>query len=791
MNTIKKLLIFSLCLILTACGSPEDRKAEYFQKAEALYEQGEFEKARLEYKNVLQIDPEDIQAHYKLGQTQENLQEWRAAAGHYNKVIELDPTHTKARIAMGQFYMLARALDKAEEEAKTALENDPENADALAFMGSVKTQQEEFAVARFNAEKALKIDPNNVNALSLMGAVLVREGKADEAIKLLNEGVKNNPDDTRLKTIIAGIHASQNEMLKAADIIKGLVEQQPDVSSHRVRLATLYLTAKEVDKAEAVLREAVKDMPESHQIKLLLIKFLAENRDEETAKQELISMVNASPENYALKFSLAKVYEVEANSDQAIKIYQEIIAAEEFKPNGLKARTQIAELYARIREIEKAKVLLSEVLTQNPNDQQALSLRGKIALSENDPNTAIADFRSAMRDQPNSIPLLRLLARAHAANNEIDLSRDMLKRAVNIAPDDFALREDYIRVLAANNDVDGVVKQLDEVLEIQPENLGAMQTMFRVMASQKDWDAANEIVSRIKKSHPDKPIGYHYSGLLKQAQRQIEESIPEFDKAVELAPDAIQPLTQMVKSYLSLNKTDDAIKRLQQVVKTNDKNFVAHNLLGEVLLYKGDRKKSWHSFDKAMEIKPDWALPYRNKANLYLMNNQEDQAEVVYIKGIKKTDSAIILVTELAKLYENQGDYDKAISIYEEVLIKEEENTLAANNLAMLLMNYRGDENSLERAAILVESIKDQTGAAYLDTVGWLYYKQNQTVKAIEVLKRAVELAPDAPELRYHLGMAYMKKGDNDKARVELIAATETESEYFGIEEAKATLKSL
>ena len=791
MNTMKQLLILSLAIVLAACGSPEDRKAEYFQKAEALFEQGEFEKARLEYKNVLQIDPEDIKAHYKLGLTQENLQEWRSAAGHYNKVLELDPAHTKARIAMGQFYLLARAFDKAEEEAKTALDNDPNNPDALAFMGSVKAQQKEYAVARFNAEKALKIDPNNINALSLMGAVLVSEGKADEAIKTLNEGIKNNPDDTRLRTIVAGIYASQNKLLKAADIIQQLVDQQPDVSSHRIRLATLYTGAKEIDKAESVLRDMVKDLPDDNQAKLLLIKFLADNRDEDTAKQELVNMVKTNPENYPLQFALAKVYEAEANSEEAIKIYEGIITAEEIKPNGLKARNEIAELYARVRDIEKAKILLAEVLAENPNDQQALTLRGKIALAERDPNTAIADFRSAMRDQPNSIPLLRLLARAHAANNELNLSRDMLKRAVNLAPDDFALREDYIRVLAVNNDVDGVVKQLDEVLELEPENLGAMQTLFRVMASQKDWDSANEIVSRIKQAHPDKPIGFHYAGLLKQAQQQIEESIPEFEKAIELAPDAIQPLTQMVKSYLTLDKTDDAISKLKSVIKGNDQNFVAHNLLGEVLLYKGDRKESWKSFDTAMKIKPDWALPYRNKANLYIMNNQEDQAEVVYKKGIKQTDSSIILVTELAKLYEKQGEFDNAISIYEEVLIKEEENALAANNLAMLLMNYRGDKESLKRAAILVEGLKDQNSAAYLDTVGWLYYKQDKIEDAISFLKKAVELSPDAPELRYHLGMAYMKQGDRNKARTELIAATETEATYFGIEEAKAALKQL
>ncbi len=791
MNILKTLLIVLFCASLTACGSAEDRKAEYFKKAEQYFEQGDYDKARLEYKNVLQIDPEYLEGHYKLGLVMEALKEWRAAAGHYTKVLELDPTHVDARIKMGQFYLLAKSPDKALEEVSIALEHNPESADAFAFLGTIKAQQSDVQAARFNAQKALSIEPYNVNGLSLMASILVREGKPDEAIELLDEGIKNNPEETRLKTIVAGIYASQDNIAAAAEVIDGLIEFEPGIIAHRIRLAALYSSAKEFDKTEAVLRKAINDLPDNDQAKLLLVRFLAENRDQETAKQELIKLVKADPENYKLKFTLARVYESEADSEKAIEIYQAIIDKEELKPNGLKARTQIAGLYARIREIDKAKTLLDEVLAESPSDQEALALHGKIALSEGEPITAIADFRSAMRDQPNSIPLHRLLARAHAENNEMNLARDTLKRAIDLAPKDMPLREDYIRVLAAEDNISAVIKELDNVLEMEPENLGAMQALFRVMASQEKWKKASRIVNQIKKAHPDKPIGYHYAGLLKQAQREIEASIPEFEKAIELAPDAIQPLTQLVKSYLAMQKPELALKKLKEIVTSNGENFVAYNLLGEVQLFQEDRKTAWESFNKAIEINPKWALPYRNKANLYLINNQDDQAETVYKKGIKNTESSIVLVTELAKLYENKGEYDKAIGLYEEVLIKEEENILAANNLAMLLMNYRGDADSLKRAGILVEELKGENSAAYLDTIGWLFYKQDKLEDSIRYLKRAVDLAPKAAELRYHLGMAYLKSGDNSAAKTELLAAIETENEYYGFEEAKAALKDL
>ena len=54
--------------------------------------------------------------------------------------------------------------------------------------------------------------------------------------------------------------------------------------------------------------------------------------------------------------------------------------------------------------------------------------------------------------------------------------------------------------------------------------------------------------------------------------------------------------------------------------------------------------------------------------------------------------------------------------------------------------------------------------ASILDTLGWVYFKKGNFEKAIENLKSSVELRPNSPTIRYHLGMAHYKNSDLNNA---------------------------
>ena len=57
----KKLLIVAMVGLLAACGGSEERKAKYMDEGKQLFTAGDYQKAQLSFKNVLQIDPKDVE----------------------------------------------------------------------------------------------------------------------------------------------------------------------------------------------------------------------------------------------------------------------------------------------------------------------------------------------------------------------------------------------------------------------------------------------------------------------------------------------------------------------------------------------------------------------------------------------------------------------------------------------------------------------------------------------------------------------------------------------------------
>jgi tetratricopeptide (TPR) repeat protein len=418
-------------------------------------------------------------------------------------------------------------------------------------------------------------------------------------------------------------------------------------------------------------------------------------------------------------------------------------------------------------------------------------MRGTVALSRNDTAGAKTDFRTILKDQPDSRNVLLKLAAAYLQDNERLLAIDTVKKAVELHPNDLDSRYQLGQLLAQEKDYTSADEQFKTILSVKPKNQPVLESLFKVQfASGADKDA-NETAQKINELFPEKALGEYFLGLLSQKNKDLTSAEKHFQAALHKSPEGVEPMSALAKLYLSQNKTDNALELLNTVLDKNPKNIVAQNLKGEVYLSQKRFEQAIKNFNGAIAIDPKYTFPYSNLAATYVAQKNNTAAIDALKEGIKATGGEPRLTFGLASLYENIGKTDSAISEYQQIYYKNPQSLAAANNMAMLLVAYKNDSNSMDKAKKLIEPLKNSKNPAFLDTVGWVHYKSGEFDEAINALEKAVDGAPNQPLIRYHLGMAHFSKGDKQLAKSNLELAVNTDRNYKGKDEAKRKLKEL
>jgi len=625
-----------LALLLNACSdSAEQRAAAHLQKGQQYLDADNVDKARIELKNALGIDMQNVEAHFLLGQVYEQLEEWRKALAQYNAAIKLESGHVDARLHLGRLYLRGGAPGQALTMANTILKAQPENLEALQLRASAYMQQNETEKAVANAEQILQLEPGYTDALILLALHYNRGGKPAQAIALLEEGIVSNPDDSRLKYMLARSLGSTGQLQRATELVLELIEMEPGLPEHRVWLATIYAKDGRMADAQNVLHTMVEQFPDDLAAKRLIVDFYVGNGDSNKAIEFLAQELAEAPDAHELRLYLAEQYERSGQPDRARQTYQMLISSNSSGIYGLTARNRLARLLASEGELDAADSLIAEVLEANPRDNDALLLRGKIALARNQPDDAVMDFRSVLKDQPYSAKVLGLLATAHTANHNLDLAREALERSIENNPRDAQSRIVLAQLLVAQDEPRRARELASEALRLAPGHLGAMNTLARILVTGGDWDRVLQIAERMIAVDPEGPDGYLYSGLAQRGLGDAEKAVMSLGKAMALAPHDDTVLTAYVSALLADAQPAEAQRQTTLFLATQPDNQTAQNLLGEVLVFRKDYAAAADAFRRAIALDKRSAVPYRNLGLTLRALGDEPKAQSIFQQGLK------------------------------------------------------------------------------------------------------------------------------------------------------------
>lgn len=776
--------------LLAACSGSASRKAHYIERGQEYLAEGNLDKARIEFSNALQIDPNDAQARFFAGQIAEKQGKPRDAVANYQAAIEANPELIAARAALGRIYLLGGLMEEARKVIEPGLAKAPDDPQLRTVRGGLRAVEGDLEGAMEDAHAAVKAAPDDEVAIAFLAAQYTRQRLIEDAILVLNDGIAKLPASADLRIILANLLYQTGEKGKALEQLQAVARAHQGELVHWQRLAQLQLLEKDQDGAIDSLRQAVAAKPDSIEAKTALVTLVGTQKGIPAALAEMQRFVTAEPQNAELRIALAQFQEAAQEPAQAEATYRALVQSEGTATQGLVARDRLAAMLVKRNDFAGAEALIAEVLKENPRDNDALILRAGIGMTRNQTAAAITDLRSVLRDQPNSIPLMRTLARAHLQNGEAALAEEVLRQAVQVNPADVQSRFDLASLLTASDRGNLALPVLEQLVKDSPDNLQAREAYFRVQVAMADFAGARKTADEIKALRPDLPLGSMLVGALLERDRKFGEASAQYEAAMKLDAASPEALAALVRVDVGQRQMAKATSRVQAVLAKKPGDATAHELLGELQLAQGNAPQAIASFDAAIAAQPDWWVPYRAKANAQLLAKQPEQALATWNQGIAKT-TALELYGDLATAYQAQGKLDQAIATYEAALKQHPRALPLANNLAMLLVTHRKDKASLDRASAVAQLLVGNDVPSMLDTLGWVKLQSGAVNEALPLLRKAAEKAPTSAEIHYHLGMAQLRSGDREGAKVSLESALSGSPQFQGSEDARSALASL
>lgn len=776
---------------LSGCASKEERLAEHLAKGKAFYAESNFDKARLELKNVLKIDPKNAEAYYTVGLIEERERNWSKAFANYSQAVEVMPAHAAAKAKLGKFYIAFGEIEKAEKTAAELLAANPQDVAARTMKAAVLARKGNTAKAISEVESVVSAAPKDADAVTLLAALYVGQKQTDRAEAVIKKALQAGAGDVSLRRELIRILLARNDLQGAEQQYKSIIAAEPKSFDHRQALALFYNRINRQADAEATLREAIKVAPDDEQRYLVLAQFLAGNKRFDQADKELSAGIEALPKAYKLRFARVELNHGIGQVAKAEAMLDEIIDLDKTGQYGLRARNQLARIALGKGDTAPATKRVAEVLKESPRDNDALLLRARMALNAKQYANAIADLRSVLKDQPDSLEVIGLLAAAHTLNREPQLAKETYSNAVSKAAENINLRLAYAQFLARTGDIDSALKQLDDALQRNPKDARVILAKAEVEGAKKDWSAAEATTAKLKDIQPNHPFPSYRMGLVYLAQGKTDAGIAELEKSLALAPAAVEPLAALVNAYMRQNKSAEALARIEGGLKASPNNVALLQLKSEVYAAQGKYADAEGVLRQAIAANPKASISYLSLSRLALRQGNAAAATQALQQGLAAVPGDSGLTTALAQVYQVSGKYEESIAQYESLLKREPNNTLVANNLASLLSDYKGDKASLDKALQIAKPLEATANPTFIDTLGWIYFKLGQTDNSIRLLSQVVQQAPQIPIFQYHLGMALYKKGDLSAAKQHLQAAASSKDKYPGLEEAKATLAKI
>lgn len=235
-------------------------------------------------------------------------------------------------------------------------------------------------------------------------------------------------------------------------------------------------------------------------------------------------------------------------------------------------------------------------------------------------------------------------------------------------------------------------------------------------------------------------------------------------------------LTKQVNVYMNEGMYNQAIYKANTYMVLNSDNYKAYNLLSSIYYAINNKYKAAEYSEKSLNLNSKQSCTMVNLAGLYKELGEYDKAIKIYRELQEEKPDSAMLYAGIGLCLVGKGKIQEGINNYQLGIALEPNNSDSYNNIAMAYSKMNESDRAIEYFKKAIELAPDSYKA--YNNLSLEYYNIRDYVKSHEYLLKAVKIEPEAPELYNNLGFLYLGQGDYDYAETYFIKAVQLNPNY-------------
>ncbi|MCZ2076413.1 MAG: tetratricopeptide repeat protein [Bryobacteraceae bacterium] len=565
---------------------------------------------------------------------------------------------------------------------------------------------------------------------------------------------------------------------KAIEHFKQAIKADPNASFLSDELSDLYIQAgrlrEGVMDAEEILRQNPQDINARRILGRIYTRMIGDPQqnkvDEGMAKkaiEQYQKIAEQAPKDADTWLMLGRLHKITQNSVEAEKAYAKIL---EFEPDNEDAMAGLAMVYADLGDSKRAVEMLQKVADKNPSLRTLMALAGSYEQMR-EYALAAETLKQALKLAPENGDIRRGLAQDLLLSDQYDEALKLYSDLAAEDPKDYQVQLRISQIYRQKRDFTKAHEASKQALKLQPENLEVQYNEVNLLDAEDRTKEAIEKLTAIlaasaKRFYNASEKGNRAAllerlGMMYRSIDQPAEAVEAFQELAqlddELGPRAsahIIDTWRAAKDYTKARQEADAA--IQRYPNDRVLGAVRASLLADL----GNPEQAVSELKKLMDGKADReiylsiAQVWEKAKNYTAMKEAVEQADK--LSSTNEEKEAIHFTR--GAMYERMKQYDASEAEFRKVLEMNPENSSALNYLGYML----ADRNVRLQEAhdLIVKALdKEPNNGAYLDSMGWVYYRMGKLDKAEDFLLRALDKAGRDPTVREHLADVYFQQG--------------------------------